>query len=134
MTIVFNVFVFYTLFNQSNSRILDDTFNIFNRIFTNLYFPIIFLCEAVLQVIIVIFGRSAFHTCETGLTGKQWGICIGFSAIAFPVSVLAKLIPLDVPIQRWLDRKDEESDETNKEDNDDKISILSNNNNERVIN
>ena len=131
MTMVFNVFVFYTLFNQINARILDDSLNIFKRILTNLYFPVIFLLEAFLQIIIVIFGRSAFHTAETGLTGEQWGICIGFSAITFPVSILAKFIPLDVPIQKWLDKKDSEKEEqedklkdANEEGtDDDKISV-----------
>ena len=127
MTMIFNVFVFYTLFNQINSRILDDSFNIFRRIHTNLYFPIIFVLEAILQVIIVIFGKSAFHTAETGLTGGQWGICIGFSAISFVISIIAKLIPLDVPIQKWLDRHDEEKEmKEEKEDNDDKISVCTN--------
>jgi hypothetical protein len=32
MTIVFNVFVIYTLFNQFNCRVLDDSLNVLVRI------------------------------------------------------------------------------------------------------
>ena len=32
MTIVFNVFVIYTLFNQVNCRMIDDSLNIFKRV------------------------------------------------------------------------------------------------------
>ena len=122
MTLMFNVFVLYTLFNQINSRILDDSFNIFKRIFSNLYFPIIFLVEAALQVLIIFFGRSAFHTTERGLTGEQWGISIGFGAITFVVSIIAKLIPIDKCIQNCLDKsaaKEELMEEENEKEKDD---------------
>ena len=29
MTFIFNIFVFYTLFNQFNCRVIDDSYNIF---------------------------------------------------------------------------------------------------------
>ena len=38
MTILFNVFVYYTLFNQINCRVIDDSFNIFIRMNRSLLF------------------------------------------------------------------------------------------------
>ena len=120
MTMIFNVFVFYTLFNQINARILDDSFNIFKRIFTNLYFPIIFLGEIFLQVMITIFGKSVFHTSESKLEADHWGICIGFAAITFAVSALAKLIPAEILIEKVM-KKFEKKTEEDSEPTDNKI-------------
>ena len=100
MCLIFNIFVFYTLFNQINCRVIDDTFNIFIRITKSLLFPLICLLEMVLQVVIIYVGKSPFHIINEGFTGEQWGICIGFSAITFVVSIFAKLIP----IQNFIDK------------------------------
>ena len=114
MSIIFNVFVIYTLFNQINCRVIDDSFNIFKRIHRSLLFPLIALIELALQVLIVCFGKSIFHVANNGLTGEQWGICFGFSAITFVASILIKLLPIDVFIDECLKQKDE--DEPNKID------------------
>ena len=125
MTIVFNVFVVYTLFNQVNCRVIDDHLNILVRIGNNLFFPIITLSELCLQIILIEFGGDAFKCTERGLTLIQWLICIGFSAITFLLSAIIKFIPLDVCIQRCLDNisrdnkvagEEELSDEKGKEE------------------
>ena len=103
MTIVFNVFVIYTLFNQVNCRVIDDNFNIFVRIGNNIFFPIITLGELFLQIILIEFGSDAFKCTEKGLTLIQWLICIGFSFLTFILSIFIKLIPIDVCIQNILD-------------------------------
>ena len=104
MAIVFNVFVIYTLFNQFNCRVIDDSLNIFVRMGKNFFFPIITLCELALQVLLIEIGRDAFKCTERGLTFIQWLIVIGFSAITFVLSIIIKFIPLDVPIQNFLDK------------------------------
>ena len=103
MTIIFNVFVVYTLFNQINCRVIDDSINIFVRIGNNLFFPIITCCELALQIILIEFGKDAFKCTERGLTGIQWLICVGFSLISLILSVVTKFIPADVFIQGILD-------------------------------
>ena len=103
MTIIFNVFVVYTLFNQINCRVIDDSLNIFVRIGNNLFFPIITGCELFLQIILIEFGQDAFKCTERGLTLIQWLICIGFSLISLILSVIIKFIPADVFIQNILD-------------------------------
>ena len=103
MTIIFNVFVIYTLFNQINCRVIDDNFNIFVRIGNNIFFPIITLGELFLQIILIQFGGDAFKCTERGLTLIQWLVSIGFSLVTFFLSIIIKLIPVDVIIQNILD-------------------------------
>ena len=121
MSFIFNIFVFYTLFNQINCRVIDDSINIFVRITRSLLFPLICLAEMGLQVLIIFIGKSPFHIVNDGLTGKQWGICIGFSAITFVVSLIVKFIPIHICIDNYLDRKmkEEEIEEEKIEENDD---------------
>jgi len=94
MTIIFNVFVIYTLFNQINCRVIDDSFNILKRITRSSLFSLITFLELALQVLFVCACKYVFHVANKGLTGEQWGICLGFSAITFVVSMLAKLVPI----------------------------------------
>ena len=114
MTIIFNIFVFYTLFNEINCRVIDDSFNIFVRISRSFLFIIICLAEMLLQVLIVLFGGAPFHIIYNGLTAKQWGICIGFSAITFVVSFIVKLIPIHRLIDKYLEKNNNEEEEEDK--------------------
>ena len=116
MTIVFNVFVIYTLFNQINCRVIDDNFHIFIRITRNNLFPIITLCELLLQIIIVQTGASFFKCTERGLTAEQWFICIGFSFLTFILSFLIKLFPINNFIQNILDNKSKSNKVANIDD------------------
>ena len=116
LTIIFNVFVFYTLFNQINCRVIDESFNIFKRIQRSYLFPCIILVEIVLQILMIFFGTSVFHCCNDGLTGDQWGICIGFSAITFVVSIIGKLLPFEKCINKCLTPVEEEEEEDEEEE------------------
>ena len=113
MSMIFNIFVFYTLFNQINCRVIDDSFNILVRINRSLLFILICLCEIGLQVAIIYVGKSPFHIINDGFTGEQWGICIGFSAITFVVSFFVKLIPIHLFIDKLIAPKGEEIGEEN---------------------
>jgi Ca2+ transporting ATPase len=114
MTLIFNVFVIYTLFNQINCRMIDDSVNIFKRMERSILFPIITICELALQVLIVLFGKNIFHVANRGLTGEQWGICFGFSAITFVVSFIVKWIPLEKCIDKCLAPEEEKTSEKKK--------------------
>ena len=113
MCIIFNIFVFYTLFNQINCRVIDDSFNILIRINKSLLFPLICLLEMCLQVIIIYIGKAPFHIINDGFTGEQWGICIGLSAITFVVSFIVKLIPIENFIDKLIAPKKEEPKDIN---------------------
>jgi magnesium-transporting ATPase (P-type) len=107
MSLIFNIFVIYTLFNQINARIIDDSFNILIRIEKNILFPIITLVELVLQILILQYGNAAFKVIENGLTWDQWLITIGFSAVTFVLSAVIKVIPLDKFIDSKLNKEED---------------------------
>ena len=94
MTIIFNTFVFYTLFNQINCRVINDQLNIFSRIHHCWLFILITGCEMGLQALLVEFGRNAFHCSKGGLTIQQWGMCLLMGALTFIVSFFIKFIPV----------------------------------------
>jgi Ca2+ transporting ATPase len=114
MTVVFNTFVFYTLFNQINARVIDDNPNIFYRIQINPWFVVITLFEMGLQILIIQIGSSAMKVSRGGLTGQQWGICIGFGAITFPVSLMTKFLPLEPYIASFIGLLTKKNNKNNK--------------------
>ena len=123
MTLIFNVFVFYTLFNQVNCRVINDGFNIFVRINKCILFILITSCEMGLQALLVEFGSYAFHVTKNGLTIRQWLITFGFAATTFVLSLIIKLIPLEKAIQPYLDV---EEDHSYHEENEEKDNIIKN--------
>ena len=108
MSILYNIFIFYILFNQLNCRIIDDSFNIFERIHKSIFFIIVIIFEVILQILIIFFGSLSFQIVKEGLSAKQWGICIGFSAISFVISILGKFIYIDVLFDKFLSPEEEE--------------------------
>ena len=116
MTILFNVFVYYTLFNQINCRVIDDSFNIFIRMNKSLLFPLICFVEMALQAVIIEFGNEALHVVERGLTLNQWGFTLLFSCITFFISIIVKIIPFEKVIDKILDRRQSEKDRKHEEE------------------
>ena len=95
MTLIFNIFVIYTLFNQINCRIIDDSTNICSRINKGIMFIIVTFCELIIQIFIVQFGYGIFHCVKGGLSFSQWKICILFSLTTFIFNFIIKFIPLN---------------------------------------
>ena len=126
MTIIFNVFVFYTLFNQFNCRVIDDSYNIFIRFGRSLLFPLICFFEMALQAIMVEFGNEALHVVERGLCWNHWLYCLGFSFVTFIISIICKFIPMEILIDKIIDKfgddgdKNKEKDIDKNKENDDK--------------
>ena len=106
MTLIFNIFVFYTLFNQINCRILDDSLNTCVRINKSLMFILVTLCEMFIQVLIVEFGAGIFHCVIGGLSFSQWRICILLSLTTFIFNFGIKFIPIEKKIDKYLEKKD----------------------------
>ena len=114
MTYIFNIFVFYTLFNQINCRIIDDSKNILKRINKSLMFCLVTLSEMLIQIIIIQFGNSVFHCVVGGLSWKQWIICLLFSMSTFIINFIIKFIPLQNFIDKYLNKfNTEEKEEIN---------------------
>ena len=109
LTMIFNIFVLYTLFNQLNCRVIDDSFNIFKRIGNSFLFPIITLAEIVGQIFIVLIGGQFVNCSTLRLKRNQWIICIVLSLFTYPVNVIAKFIPLEKYIDPYLKNDDEKS-------------------------
>ena len=85
-TFIFNCLVFMQLTNQINSRKLHHEVNVFSRIFSNPYFLIILITEAVLQVIFVQFGGAWLGTAP--LPGYCWGYTFAVALGSFPIQQL----------------------------------------------
>jgi len=95
MTMIFNTFVFYSLFNQINSRIINNNLNIFHRILDNWMFIAVTSVEMLIQFLIVQFGGLVFKCNKEGLTLSQWGWCLGLAGITFVVNFVLKFIQLE---------------------------------------
>ncbi|KAI9272810.1 hypothetical protein BDA99DRAFT_545701 [Phascolomyces articulosus] len=90
-TVVFTAFVFCQIFNEVNSRRIDNRFNIFKGITKNKVFVLIFFITLLGQFIIVEWGGSALQTVPLNI--KHWGVCILIGIMSLPVGALIRLVP-----------------------------------------
>ncbi len=95
MTLIFDIFVIYTLFNQINCRIIDDSINTFKRITKGCMFIGVTGIELLIQIIISQIGYVVFHCVSGGLSLYQWGICLAFSVSTMVLNLIIKFIPLE---------------------------------------
>ena len=95
VTMIFNTFVFYSLFNQINSRVINNNLNIFHRILDNWMFLAVTGTEMLIQFLLVQFGGLVFKCNKEGLTLSQWEWCLGLAAITFLVNFCMKFIRLE---------------------------------------
>ncbi|KKY28672.1 putative p-type calcium atpase [Phaeomoniella chlamydospora] len=105
-TLVFNTFVWMQIFNQYNSRRLDNKFNIFEGMFRNYWFLGIQFIIVGGQVLIIFVGGAAFSVTE--LDGAQWGISLILGLLSVPVAIIIRLIPdefIRTILPRWHYRK-----------------------------
>ena len=108
MIFIFNTFIMYSLFNQINCRIIDDSLNIFKRISKDIRFIIFSLFELGIQILLVIFGNKFFHCVKGGLSLQQWRYSILFASVTFIVNFITKLIPLEKFIDSYIKPKQNE--------------------------
>jgi magnesium-transporting ATPase (P-type) len=92
-TVLFNTFVLMNLCNEWCCRVIDDSFNFFFNIHTNVQFIFLWLLELALQIIIVCLTGPVFKVTKGGISAEHWGICIAFSLLTFPINALLKLLP-----------------------------------------
>ena len=109
MTFIFNVFVYYTLFNQINCRVIDDSCNIFARIDKGFMFILVTFGEMLIQFFIVQYGGGVFHCVEGGLSFTQFTLSLIFASSTFIFSAIIKYIPIDKYIDYYL-APDEDKD------------------------
>lgn len=90
-TIVFNTFVWMQIFNQFNSRRLDNKLNIFEGVHRNYFFIAINAIMVGGQIMIVFVGGLAFQIKR--IDGTQWAICIGCAVPCLLWAVILRCIP-----------------------------------------
>ena len=108
-TTAFNTYIFMQLFNQTNCRTPDSRLNVFEGIISN---PFFFFVQAVTvtgQVLIVMFGGTAFQTARP--TGSQWGTSVILGILTLPLGTLVRCIPnkyflkLTTPIRKLFNMR-----------------------------
>ncbi|KAI7859489.1 hypothetical protein BDC45DRAFT_543407 [Circinella umbellata] len=93
-TVIFTAFVFCQIFNEVNSRRIDNRFNIFKGITKNKIFILIFFITLLGQFIIVECGGSALQTVPLSI--KHWGVCLFIGVMSLPIGGLIRIIPDDL--------------------------------------
>lgn len=90
-TVVFNTFVWMQIFNELNSRRLDNKFNVFEGVLRNYLFLGINAVMVGGQIMIIFIGGEAFSV--TRLSGILWVVCIICSLGCLPWAVVLRMIP-----------------------------------------
>eukprot|EP01066_Platyproteum_vivax_P018801 Platyproteum_vivax@DN759_c0_g1_i1.p1 len=97
-TYVFNIFVFFQLFNMINCRKLQpNEKNVFKGVFNSKGFMIIWAFVTVLQVALIYIGGIALNCHLDGLTWQQWGVCLPIAMGGLLVRFLLCFLP-----SNWL--------------------------------
>jgi magnesium-transporting ATPase (P-type) len=88
-TILFNVFVMMTLFNEVNCRKLEGEWNVFAGIFDNFWFVGVLASTFVFQCVVTQFGGRWIKCYEGGLTVQEWLFCIviGVGSLAWQILI-----------------------------------------------
>ena len=100
LSIIFNIFVLYTLFNQINCRIVGNGKNIFKRILKNPIFIVVCTLEFIFQAIIIQCYSGIFKLNSEGLTAFQWITSFGFASISLVLELIIKFIPIENIFQK----------------------------------
>ena len=92
-TYIFNIFIWFQLFNEINSRKIRDEVWTFEGLGRAPMFVIIWFITAGFQVLIVQVGYRAFEVSKYGLTVEQWFTCIAWGAVPLVWRFILLLIP-----------------------------------------
>ncbi|CAF1360295.1 unnamed protein product [Rotaria magnacalcarata] len=98
-TMIFNVFVLMTLFNEINCRKIHGEQNVFRGIFTNPIFYGIWIVTFAVQILLVQYGSVAFSC--VALTFEQWMWCLFFGVTVLLWNQIVNLIPVTRHMPKW---------------------------------
>ena len=90
-TMVFNIFVFMEMFNEINSRRINNEANVFENMGSNAMFYSIFIISLVMQVLLVQFAGRVFNTHPLSL--GQHIFCVLMGVLTLPLYQLVRTIP-----------------------------------------
>jgi Ca2+-transporting ATPase len=91
-SVVFNTFIFMEVFNLINSRIAGQDMSIFDGLFTNIFFWVIFFVICAMQVIIMDGIPSAFSVIS--INWKLWLVSLGFGFGSLIIGMFLRFIPV----------------------------------------
>jgi len=102
-TMIFNVFVLMTLFNEINARKIHGQRNVFKGFFSNPIYYVIWISTFVSQVLIIEFGSLLFSTVPLNIEQWTWSVLLGVGTL------LWQQVVTSVPTA-WFGRAMEEDD------------------------
>lgn len=114
LSVCFNLFVCFQIFNMLAARKIGDEFNIFEGMIDSYMFLGVWFIIVGGQVMIVFLGKWALKIHVAGLTGPQWGYCIIFSAFSLVWNFILKFVP-DKFFPKMGDEPDEDVEEAAKD-------------------
>jgi Ca2+ transporting ATPase len=82
-TMIFNSFVMMTLFNEINARKIHGQRNVFNGLFSNVIFVVIWIVTFGVQILITQFGGMAFYTEALNIEQWLWCIFLGIGSLVW---------------------------------------------------
>ena len=103
-SIMFNTFVFCQVFNEYTSKELGDEWDVFSSIGRNYIFLGVTAVTVGLQIMLIEVGGEFIKT--SPLSAEQWLITIALAAIAIPVGVLMRFIPVKEDPDTFFDNSD----------------------------
>jgi magnesium-transporting ATPase (P-type) len=80
-TMIFNVFVLMTLFNEINARKIHGQRNVFKGFFSNPIYYVIWISTFVSQVLIIEFGSLLFSTVPLNIEQWTWSVLLGVGTL-----------------------------------------------------
>jgi len=96
LTVVFNTFVWFQIFNEVNARKVNNERNVFLGIFGNwIFWGVIAVTVAAQVMLVQIGGVLGTFADTTPLGAKEWAMCIGFGAGELLWHQLVISVPVD---------------------------------------
>ena len=92
-TYVFNIFIWFQMTNEINSRRINDQLWVFEGLTRSPWFIIIWFITGGVQALVVQVGSWAFGVSKYGLTVEQWFTCIAWGCAPLIWRFVLLLIP-----------------------------------------
>jgi len=91
-SLVFNVFIWLQLFNEINSRKINDELNVFSGLLSNWIFPTVWVIIVGFQCIIMLIPGVGNIFSVDPISGLEWGVSIAVGAGSLAVALATKLV------------------------------------------
>lgn len=115
MTTVFNIFVWFQIFNMICSRKIDDSLNVFDGICSNPLFIVIWVVICAGQFLMCQYAGRVFKVHQNGLNGIQWLYTTVPALVVFIFNALLKFECLDEFCPQLGDEQEEDKAQAQRE-------------------